>query len=173
MFKEDLLAKREIYLEEGIDYEMADDVGKLLMWLNAQNNDEITIYINCSGGSVSAALSLYDIIKNSKSPVTGIVFRRANSMAAVVLQACKVRKAMMHCQIALHNLKLYLNEEWDEFEEKAKAQLKDIRENQEKVWRIMSERTNMDLEAIKKLCQEKRILTASEAKEMGFVDFVI
>lgn len=55
---------------------MARDAGKAIVWLNAINKKEITLYIDSGGGEVQAGLDIYDMIKHSKAPVTGIVYEK-------------------------------------------------------------------------------------------------
>ena len=72
-FIEDLLNKRIIYLEGGIDQEAAKNVGKALLWLNTQDSTkEITLYIDSVGGNVEAGLGIVDMIKNIHAPGMGI-----------------------------------------------------------------------------------------------------
>lgn len=85
---------------------MARDAGKAIVWLNAINKKEITLYIDSGGGEVQAGLDIYDMIKHSKAPVTGIVYRKANSMASVILQACVKRKAFENAEIIIHDISI-------------------------------------------------------------------
>ncbi len=173
IFKSDLLKKRQIYLEGEIEYEMAKEASKMIIWLNAQSDKEITLYINSFGGSVSAGLALYDVIKNSAAPITGIVCPFANSMALVVLQACRTRKAMPHSIIRLHNNRIRLHAEWDKIEQELKEELEKVKRGQEEVWQILAERSGKEKEWIKKICQSKLELTAQEAKEAGLIDKIV
>lgn len=117
-FMDDLLRKRLIYLDGEVTHDMAKRIGSSILWLNAEDDtSEIILYINSSGGKVAAGLHLYDIVKHSKAPVTGIVYRLANSMAAIVLQACKKRKALRHSEIVLHNILVTVSTEWHKIKE--------------------------------------------------------
>lgn len=171
-FLNDLLNKRIVYLEGEISYEEAEKIGTAIIWLNAQNDSsEIILYIKSYGGTVAAGLDIYDIVRHSKAPVTGIVYSSANSVATVVLQACKMRKALRHSEIIIHNIKI--TEEWQEFEENLEKTLKDTKIRQQRIYEIFSERTGKTIEEIKKACRERKTMTAEEAKEFGLIDEVI
>lgn len=171
-FQDDLLKKRTLYLDGDTTQEIAKEIGTAILWLNALDDaSEITLYINSSGGSVSAGLDIYDIIRHSKAPVTGIVFRCANSTASIILQACKTRKALRHSEIVLHNIKI--NKEWHEFEENLEEALRGTKKNQESVYRILYERTGRSMVDVIKVCREAKEMTPEEAKEFGLIDEII
>lgn len=171
-FMNELLKKRVIYLDGEVTQDTAKRIGASILWLNAlDNRSKITIYINSSGGSVSAGLDIYDIVRHSKAPVTGIVYRMANSMATIVLQACKTRQTLRHNVMQIHNI--MRNEEWHKFEENLEETLKDTKKNQQNIYEIMAERTGRTIEEIKKACREAKTMTADEAKEFGLIDEVI
>lgn len=140
-FLTDILRKGIIYLEGEVNRDMAIRIGKSILWLNAQDDiKEISLSIDSSGGSVTAGLDIYDIIRHSKIPVIGIVFRHANSIATVILQGCKVRKALKHADMLIHNIKVS-NEEWHKFEEDLEETLKEVRRHQQEINELMAERT--------------------------------
>lgn len=171
-FLDDLLKKRTLYIEGEVTQEMAKWIGSSILWLNAQDDtSEITLYINSGGGTVTAGLDLYDIVRHSKAPITGIVFRCANSMASIVLQACKTRKAMRHSSIVLHNIKI--NRQWHKFEEDLENALHDTKRDQQSIYEILTERTGRTMEEVIKACREAKEMTSEEAKEFGLIDEVI
>lgn len=171
-FLNDLLKKRTLYLEGEITHSDAKEIGRSILWLNAQDDlKEISIYINSSGGKVDAGLDLCDIVRHSKAPVTGIVYRLANSMASIILQACKIRKALRNSQIVLHNIRL--TEEWHKLEENLEKILQDVKRDQQVIYEILAKRTGKSIEEIIKTCREAKEMTADEAKEFGLIDEVI
>lgn len=173
-FSHDLFQKRMIYLEGDIDNKMANIIGCMIVWLNAHDSKEkITIYINSSGGSVWAGFDIYDIIKHSQAPVTGIVYRVVGSMAIAVLQACKKRKALEHSIFSFHNLRQNLHAEWDEFEKKMNQALDDVKKDQLNYNRIIAERIGAEMAKVEQFCKEKKILSAQEARDIGLIDEII
>ena len=60
-----------------------------------------------------------------------------------------------------------------ELEEKPDEVLKRSLENQEAIYQILSERSGIPIENIKKMCKEETSLTAQEALKLGFIDEII
>ena len=172
-FIEALLNKREIYLDDYINDESVEKIIKLLMFLNAKNDsEEITLYINSNGGEVVEGLRLYNFIKHILSaPVTGIVIGNADSMAIVVLQACKIRKALKTSTFYLHNLRLEVKKEWNEFKSFAEKELEGIKKAQEEVFQILGEIGK--LKEIKELSERKTTIDANQAFELGLIDEIV
>jgi ATP-dependent Clp protease protease subunit len=171
-FMNDLLKNRTIYLEGEIIHSDAKEIGRSILWLNAQDDSsEIFLYINSSGGSLAAGLDLYDIVRHSKAPVTGIVYRLGNSMASIILQACKIRKALRHSQIVLHNIRV--TEEWHKLEENLEGVIRDTKRDQDAIYEILAKRTGKSIEEVIKACREAKEMTADEAKEFGLIDEVV
>ena len=173
-FMDDLLRKRIIYLDGDVTDDMAKRIGSSVLWLNAEDDtSEIILYINSSGGKVAAGLHLYDIVKHSKAPVTGIIYRIANSMAAIVLQACKKRKALRHSEIILHNIQLTVSTEWHKIKEEVDREVKETKKDQEAIYAILTERMGKTKAEIIKILEESKKLGTEEAKEFGLIDEII
>ena len=83
-----LLKDRIIFLGEPIDDHVANTVIAQLLFLQAEDSKEdIKIYINSPGGSVTSALALYDTIQFVKPDVITVCIGQAASAAAVLLAA--------------------------------------------------------------------------------------
>jgi len=175
-FTEILLEKRKIYLYGDINEEYTEKIIKLLMLLDAKDEKkEITLYINSTGGEVKSGIRLYRFIKKMvDSPVKGIVIGSGDSMALVVLQACKKRMALKESTFHLHHLRLEVKKEWDEFFEWAEKGIKSIKNLQEEIFSILTERNDKEkMEIIKKLTKEKALLKSNQALELGLIDEII
>lgn len=172
-FEKDLLEKRILYLIDEIDDSVADRLSAGILWLNAKNDEEITMYINSSGGGIAAGLDIFDIINHSKAPITGIVYRQANSMAIIVLQACKTRKAMKHSVFSFHNMRINIRIEWDEYEKIMDKRLQDIKKDQEDYNNIIFQRSDIKIETIEQWCKEKKVLSAEESLRFNLIDEII
>ena len=91
-------ANRTFSIDEEINDNVASDINSTLRWLASENQDEdITIYIQSPGGSVSAGLSIYDTIKALKCDVVTVACGMTASMAAFLL-ACAGTKGKRWCQ---------------------------------------------------------------------------
>ena len=83
-----LLKDRIIFLGEPIDDHVANTVIAQLLFLDAENpKEDIRIYVNSPGGSVTSALALYDTMQYMKCDVATICIGQAASAAAVLLAA--------------------------------------------------------------------------------------
>src|SRR5579864_9274482 len=102
-----LLKDRVIFLGEPIDDNVANTVIAQLLFLDAENSKEdIKIYINSPGGSVTSAMALYDTIQHVKADVSTICIGQAASAAAVLL-ACGAngkRFSLPNSRVLIHQV---------------------------------------------------------------------
>ena len=80
-------AHRTISLTGEIDEDVATVMNSALRCLARDSEDDITIYIQSPGGSVSAGFSIYDTIKALKCDVATVACGMAASMGAFLLAA--------------------------------------------------------------------------------------
>ncbi|MFA6495024.1 MAG: ATP-dependent Clp protease proteolytic subunit [Candidatus Paceibacterota bacterium] len=175
-FDLDLFRKRILYLHGEITDQMAAEVGAAIVWLNALSSEPITIYVDSPGGKAGAGLDIVDAIKNSTAPVDAIIYRRANSMASVVTQACRRRMIMRGAEMLLHAIRV--DRPLDVLEddaERAKS-LAEISGMQRRVEELFAARTGQDIDKIRQLIRVGENVTrlnAEKALELGFVDKII
>ena len=101
-----LLESRIIFINGEINDEMASEVVAKLLYLDSQSNEDIIIYINSPGGSVTSGLMIYDTIKYVKSDVSTIGIGLSASMASILLMSGTKgkRKILTHGKVMLHEL---------------------------------------------------------------------
>ncbi|MFA5459180.1 MAG: ATP-dependent Clp protease proteolytic subunit [Bacilli bacterium] len=99
-----LLKDRIILLSGEIDDVIANSIIAQLLYLDSLNNDDINLYINSPGGSITAGMAIYDTINYVKSDVTTICIGMAASMAAFILSSGKKGKrfALPNSEIMIH-----------------------------------------------------------------------
>ena len=100
-----LLKERIIFLGTPIDDDVANIVIAQLLFLESDNpGKEISLYLNCPGGSVSAGLAMYDTIKHIGSPVNTLCMGMAASMGCFLLAGGRKgkRSALPHARIMMH-----------------------------------------------------------------------
>lgn len=90
---------RTILLNEGIDDDALDLILKSFLLLG---KGPIRILLNSGGGDVSPGLAICDLIQKHPSKVTVEVVGRAESMAAVIMQAADIRKMHKNSHIMIH-----------------------------------------------------------------------
>lgn len=167
-----LLKERIIFLGEPIDDAVANTVIAQMLFLDAENSkDDIKIYINSPGGSVTSALALYDTIQHVKSEVSTICVGQAASAAAVLLAAGKKGK-----RLALPNARVLLHQVMGG----AEGQQKDIVIAANEITRIknqlnqiLAKHTGQSIKKIETDTDRDFWMTAEEAKKYGIVDKII
>ena len=87
-----LLKDRIIFISGEITDDTANIVVSELLYLDSLSHDDIAIYINSPGGSVTAGLSIYDTMNFIKSDVSTICVGIAASMGAFLLSSGKKGK---------------------------------------------------------------------------------
>lgn len=167
-----LLKERIIFLGDGIDDHIANLVIAQLLFLESQNNQQdIKLYINSPGGSVSAGLAIYDTMQFVKADVSTICIGMAASMGAVLLAAGAKGKRFIlpNAEVMIHQVL-----------GGAQGQASEIKIHAEHILRIKDQlngilvkHTGQKLSTIEKDTDRDNFMTATEAVKYGLVDKVI
>jgi ATP-dependent Clp protease, protease subunit len=167
-----LLQDRIIFLGSPIDDAVANTVIAELLFLDSQNRKEdIRLYINSPGGSVTAALAIYDTMQHIKPDVSTICVGMAASAAALLLSAGAKgkRMALPNSEVMIHQVLGGAEGQATEVEIHAKHILK----TRDRLNRILAKHTGQKLPKIEKDTERDYFMTADEAKAYGIVDKVI
>lgn len=99
-----LLEDRIIFLSGEINDQTANLIISELLYLDAKNHDDIYMYINSPGGSVTSGMAIYDTMNYIKSDVKTICVGLAASMAAFLLSSGTKGKrcALKNADIMIH-----------------------------------------------------------------------
>lgn len=166
-----LLKNRIILLTGEIDDNLASSVVAQLLYLDSINNDDISIYINSPGGSVTAGMAIYDTMNFIKSDVATICLGMAASMAAFLLSAGSPQKRYI-----LPNAEVMIHQPLGGAQGQAteiKIAAEHILKLRDKLNNILAKNTNQDLEKIKQDTERDNFMDSSEALEYGIVDKII
>lgn len=87
-----LMKDRIMWINTGINSDMACIVQAQLMFLDNISNDDITMHISSGGGGIAAGLSIIDVMDYIKSDVATVNTETCASMGAVLLAAGKKGK---------------------------------------------------------------------------------
>lgn len=99
-----MFQNREIWLTGEIDNDLANNTVSLLLYLAEEAPDkEITMYINSNGGSVSAGLTIYDVMQAIPCNIRTVCLGMAASMAAVIFSAGDRREILRHGEVMIHD----------------------------------------------------------------------
>ena len=166
-----LLKNRIIILSGTINDESANTIVAELLYLDSLNHEDISLYINSPGGSVTAGFAIYDTINLVKSDVSTICMGMAASMAAFLLSSGKKGK-----RYALPNSEVMIHQPLGGAEGQAteiKIAAEHILKTKKKLNKILASNTNKKLEKIEQDTERDYFLEAKEAKEYGLIDKVL
>jgi len=90
-----LMRDRVILLEGEVHDQMANLIVAQLLFLESEGEQDIFMYINSPGGSVTAGMAIYDTMQFIKPDVQTIVMGQACSMGSLLAQAGAKGKRMM------------------------------------------------------------------------------
>ena len=168
-----LLRDSIIFIGTPIDDNVANLVTAQLLFLEAEDPErDISLYINSSGGSISAGLAVYDTIQFIRNDVTTICVGQAASMAAVLLAAGSPKK-----RFSLPHSRVLIHQPWMSG---LQGQATDIDIHAKEILRIrtilnkiLAQHSGQPLDRIEKDVERDYIMTADQAKEYGIIDEVI
>lgn len=166
-----ILKNRIILLSGEIDDNTANIVIAELLYLDSINNDDISLYINSPGGSVSAGMAIFDTMNYIKSDVSTICIGIAASMAAFLLACGKSGK-----RYCLPNSEVMIHQPLGGVQGQA-TEIKIVAERiiklKNKLNQILSEKTNKKLSEIEKDTDRDYYMNSQEALEYGIIDKII
>lgn len=167
-----LLKDRIIFLGEPIDDHVANTIIAQLLFLEAENpKEDIKIYINSPGGSVTSALALYDTIQYMRCDVATICIGQAASAAAVLLASGTKGKrySLPNSRVLIHQVMGGAEGQQKDVEIQAKEMLRIKNQLNE----ILSKHTGQTIKKIEQDTDRDYFMTAEEAKKYGLVDKII
>lgn len=163
-----LLSDRIVFLSGEITDDNANIIISELLYLDSLNHEDICLYINSPGGSVTAGLAIYDTMNYIKSDVSTIVIGMAASMAAFILATGTKGK-----RYALPNAEVMIHEVLGGMEGQAtviKIQAERILKLRDKMNLLLAKLTNKSLIRINKDTQRDHFMSAKEAQDYGIID---
>jgi ATP-dependent Clp protease protease subunit len=167
-----LLMDRIVFLGTPINDQVANVVIAQLLFLEADNPEkDISIYINCPGGSVYSGLAIYDTIQFLKSPVSTICMGMAASMGAFLLAAGEegMRYALPNSRIMIHQPSGGSQGTAADIE----IQAKEILYARERLNSILAEHTGQPVDKIAEDVDRDRFMSPQEALDYGIIDRII
>ena len=166
-----LLKDRIIMLTGEVNDEMAALVCSQLLYLESVSSEDISLYINSPGGSVTAGMAIYDTMNYIKCDVSTICMGLAASMGAFLLSGGTKGKryALPNSEIMIHQpLGGAKGQETD-----IAIAAKNILRCRERLTREMAANCGRDYDEVYKDTERDNFMTADEALEYGLVDKVI
>ncbi len=167
-----LLKDNIIFIGDQIDDPLANLVVAQLLYLEAEDPEkEISVYLNCPGGSVTAGLAIYDTLRFIRPDVTTYCLGQASSMGAVLLAAGAPGK-----RHALPNATVMIHQPLGGARGTAadiQIQANEIVRVRTRLTAILAHHTGRPAGEIARDIDRDRFMTADEARDYGIVDHVI
>ena len=166
-----LLKDRIIMLNGEIDDINCNIIISELLYLDSLNNNDISLYINSPGGSVTAGMAIYDTMNFIKSDVSTICIGIAASMAAFLLSSGTKGK-----RFCLPNSEVMIHQPLGGAQGQAteiKIAAERILKMREKLNNMLAKNTGKDLKEIEIDTERDHFLTAKESVEYGLIDKIL
>lgn len=166
-----LLKDRIIFIGGEINDDVANTIIGQLLFLDSKSNDDISLYINSPGGSISAGMAIYDTMNFIKSDVSTICVGMAASMASVLLASGTKKKRFI-----LPNSEVMIHQPLGGVSGQA-TEIKIVADRilylRNKLNKILSEKTGQDIKIIEQDTERDHYLSAEEALKYGLVDKIL
>lgn len=167
-----LLKDRIIFLGQAVDEHVANVIIAQLLFLESEDPDaEISMYINCPGGLLTAGLSIYDTMQYVRPSIQTICLGQAASLGAILLAAGTPGKryALPHARIMLHQPWGGLSGQASDIDIHAREilRLRSITN------RILSKHTHKSEAALEQDTLRDHFMDAAEAKSYGVIDEIM
>ena len=167
-----LLKDRIIFLGSHVTDEIANLVIAQMLFLEGEDPDkDIYLYINSPGGSVTAALAMYDTMQYIKPDVSTICMGQAASAGALLLAAGAKgkRHGLPYSRVMIHQPAGGIEGKASE----AEVHVKELLRIREILNEILSEHTDRTIEEIEEDVERDYFMNAEEAKDYGIIDDII
>jgi ATP-dependent Clp protease protease subunit len=165
-----LLRERIVFVTGGIEDNMASLIVAQLLFLESENSQDISMYINSPGGVVTAGMAIHDTMQYIKPKVRTVCIGQAASMGSFLLTAGEpgMRVALPNARIMIHQPSGGARGMASDIE----IQAKEILRIKARMNDLYVKYTGQTLEAVEKAMDRDTFLEADEAKAFGLVDAV-
>ena len=166
-----LLKNRIILLSGEINDNTANVIIAQLLYLDSISNDDISLYINSPGGSITSGMAIYDTMNLIKSDVSTICVGMSASMAAFLLSCGKKGKryCLPNSEVMIHQPLGGVNGQATEIDIVAKR----ILNLRDKINHILAKNTKKNLKQIEKDTERDFYMDAQTALEYGIIDKIL
>jgi len=169
-----LLNDRIVFLGTPVDDQVANAIIAQLLHLDSEDPEQdINVYINSPGGSVTAGLAVYDTMRFVNADVATTALGMAASISAVLLAAGTKGKRNV-----LPNTRVLLHQPWVQGGPGGQAsdveiQARELVRTKRRMNEILAQATGQPFEKIERDTDRDYIMGAEEAVEYGVVDRVV
>ena len=167
-----LLNDRIVFLGGEITDDLANLVIAQLLFLDSQpSKEDITIYINSPGGSVTAGSAILDTMNLVKSEVSTVCIGLCASMGAVILSAGKKGKRYIlpNSEVMIHQPLGGTRGQSTDIQIYAKM----MEKTKQKLTKILHENTGVPIERLSTDMERDYWMDAEESVKFGIVDGIL
>lgn len=166
-----LLKERIILLTGEINDQLSSSICAQLLYLASTGNEPIIMYLNSVGGSVSAGLAIFDIMKYIPNDIITIDMGICASMAAILLSAGTKGKRYIlpNSEVMIHQPLGQMGGQAKDMEIAATHIIK----MKERLYKILATTCDKDIHQVATDCDRDYYLNANEALAYGLVDEII
>ncbi|HQV58282.1 MAG TPA: ATP-dependent Clp protease proteolytic subunit, partial [Ilumatobacteraceae bacterium] len=167
-----LLRNRIILLGTDVNDDIANQICAQLLYLDAEDDaNDIWLYINSPGGSVTAGMAIYDTMQFVKADVGTVCMGMAASMGQFLLTAGTKGKryTLPNARVMMHQPLAGLRGQATDIA----IQAEQLAYTKRRMAELTSEHSGQPIEKIQADSERDRWFTAEEAKAYGLVDDVI
>ena len=167
-----LLENRIIFLDGVINDASANLIVMKLLYLQSESrNQDINLYVNSPGGSVTATMAIYDTMQFIDCDVATYCVGLAASGGAVLVAGGEKSKryALPHSKIMIHQPYGEVGGQVSDIE----IQAEDILQTRQVLNEILASHTGQPIEVIARDTDRDRFMTAPQAMEYGLVDEIL
>lgn len=162
-----LIENRVIFIDGAITEELASDVIAQLRYLNAQNHNEIVVYIKSCGGNILDGLAIYDTAKLIESPIRTVGMGCVASMACILMFMGEARQGLKHSRYMLHEPAGGTEGKYSEMQ----ITLEEIKILRKELYDIIKE--YITIENIESTLKDDTWYSAEEAKKCGILTEIL
>ena len=170
------LNNRVLILNQEIDDSILESYILYVLKWNKEDKDKsvssrkkIWLILNSPGGEKLAGTMFLDILQNSVTPINCLIISLAASMASYIPMVCDKVYAFSHSVVCMHD--------GDTGVEMSTRKASDVmaffRKCDEKLDEIVLNNTKITKEFLDEIADREYYIFASEAKELGIIDYII
>ncbi|HEY6817731.1 MAG TPA: ATP-dependent Clp protease proteolytic subunit [Croceibacterium sp.] len=165
-----LLRERIVFVTGEVEDQMASLIVAQLLFLESENSQDISMYINSPGGVVTAGMAIHDTMQYIKPKVRTVCVGQAASMGSFLLAAGEpgMRVALPNARIMVHQPSGGARGMASDIE----IQAKEILRIRARMNDLYVKYTGQSLTDIEKAMDRDTFLEAEEALKFGIVDKV-
>ncbi len=165
-----LLRERIVFVTGQVEDMMASLIVAQLLFLESENSQDISMYINSPGGVVTAGMAIHDTMQYIKPKVRTVCIGQAASMGSFLLAAGEpgMRVALPNARIMVHQPSGGARGMASDIE----IQAREILRIRQRMNELYVKYTGQSLTDIERALDRDTFLEAEEAKNFGIVDAV-